>query len=224
MGRMAEQWQEQEYAGVETLSDTKTLTEALLDAQSEMRNPSLDTTNPHFRSRFASLAGVRAAVLPVLNKHGIALVQDLTTTERGVACRTILLKGSERMEFGPLEIPATKGDAQGFGSAATYARRYSLQTAVCVVGDDDDDANAASKPAVTKLDPMDRENLSVTAEHGTYAAAFRKALADGDDLKVVQNNDDANAEGEEFYRAVWSLLNSKERAAISATLKRIKNA
>ena len=204
------------------MSDTTTLAEALLAAQSEMKNPAFDTTNPHFKSRFASLAGVRAAVLPVLNKHGIALVQDLTTTERGVACRTVLIKGGEQLVFGPLEIPATKNDAQGFGSAATYARRYSLQTAVCVVGDDDDDANAAC--AGPKNDPMDRENLSVTAEHGTYAAALSKAVADGDDLAIIQNADDLNAEGEEFYRAVWSLLNSKDRAAIKATLKRVKSA
>src|SRR5690606_15940048 len=44
-----------------------------------------------------------------------------------------------------LNVPASKMDAQGFGSACTYARRYSLQSAFGVAPDDDD-GNAASQP------------------------------------------------------------------------------
>jgi hypothetical protein len=51
------------------------------------------------------------------------------------------------MVFGPLRMPATKPDAQGMGSAATYARRYALMAVAGVVGDDDDDGNAASVKA-----------------------------------------------------------------------------
>jgi 2-methylisocitrate lyase-like PEP mutase family enzyme len=47
------------------------------------------------------------------------------------------------MRIGPLVMPASKADAQGYGSAATYARRYSLLAAAGVVGEEDDDANAA---------------------------------------------------------------------------------
>jgi hypothetical protein len=41
-------------------------------------------------------------------------------------------------------MPATKPDAQGFGSAATYARRYALLATAGVAGEEDDDGNAAS--------------------------------------------------------------------------------
>ena len=120
------------------------LAEALAKAQCDMNNPGFDTTNPHFRSRFASLAAVRNAVIPVLAAHGISLTQDLHSTERGVACFTLLLHSSGQwQEYGPLEIPASKADAQGFGSAATYARRYHMQAVAGVVGDEDDDGNQA---------------------------------------------------------------------------------
>jgi hypothetical protein len=132
------------------------LAKALAAAQGEMSNPQFDSANPHFKNRFASLAAVRNAVIPVLARHGISCSQDLRTVENGVACVTVLTHESGQQQmFGPLVIPATKPDAQGFGSAATYARRYSLMAVAGVVGDDDDDANAASgKPAQAEsIDP-----------------------------------------------------------------------
>jgi hypothetical protein len=123
------------------------LAAALAKAQAEMVNPAFDSTNPHFKSKFASLAAVRNAVIPVLAKHGIACVQDIHTDIAGtVSCTTTLIHASgQRATFGPLTLPVTKVDAQGFGSAATYARRYSLMAIAGVVGDDDDDGNAAVK-------------------------------------------------------------------------------
>src|SRR6267142_3894487 len=109
---------------------------ALAKAQSEMANPAFDTVNPHFRNRFASLAAVRNAVVPVMAKHGIFVAQDLVSHEGLVSCTTILTHSSgQQMRFGPLVLPVAKNDAQGFGSAATYCRRYSLMAVACVVGD-----------------------------------------------------------------------------------------
>ena len=58
-------------------------------------------------------------------------------------CTTHLHKGDESLAFGPLFIPAAKNDAHSYGSACTYARRYSLMAVAGVVGDPDDDGNAA---------------------------------------------------------------------------------
>lgn len=117
---------------------------ALAKAQAEMTNPAFDAQNPHFRNRYASLAAVRNAVVPVLAKHGIACLQDIKSVDAGVACETLLTHSSgQQMRFGPLVLPVAKQDAQGFGSAATYARRYQLMAVAGVVGDADDDAEAA---------------------------------------------------------------------------------
>lgn len=128
------------------MSEVNAIAEALSKAQLEMKNPALDSVNPHFKSKFANLAAVRNAVVPVLAKHGLFIAQNLTNTERGIACTTIVTHSSgQQMTFGPLEMPAMKADAQGLGSAATYARRYALMAALCIVGDEDDDGNAATK-------------------------------------------------------------------------------
>jgi len=64
-----------------------------------------------------------------------------------VTIETILIHTSgETLSGGLLHVPASKNDPQGYGSALTYARRYSLM-ATCGIAAEDDDGNAASKPA-----------------------------------------------------------------------------
>jgi hypothetical protein len=129
----------------ETIND---LAGALARAQGEMKNPPLDGTNPHFRSRFATLAGIRDTILPVLSRHGLSVIQSAGSSERGPVLTTLLLHTSGQwVETDGLELPASKQDAQGYGSALTYARRYSLLALAGVTGDDDDDGNGAVEPA-----------------------------------------------------------------------------
>jgi len=124
------------------------ISKALAAAQAEMKNPAFDSTNPHFRNKFASLAAIRNAVVPVFAKHGLSVMQELTSAEDGVACLTVVQHESGQwLEFGPLVMPVSKSDAQGYGSASTYCKRYSLQSVAAIVGDEDDDGNeAAAKP------------------------------------------------------------------------------
>ena len=128
----------------------KELATALAKAQAEMVNPKFDTENPFFKSKYASLAAVRDAVLPILAKHGLSIIQSLGSTDKGVECETMLMHISGEWVSGLLSLPITKHDAQGYGSAATYARRYTLMSFSGVVGDSDDDANAASEAKPTK--------------------------------------------------------------------------
>jgi hypothetical protein len=123
------------------------LATALAKAQAEIHNPKFDSQNPHYKNKFASLAAVRNAIVPAFAKHGLSVLQNLTTGEQHtISCETIILHSSgQSMKLGPLVMPASKADAQGLGSAATYARRYSLLAAAGVVGEEDDDAEAAVK-------------------------------------------------------------------------------
>lgn len=213
------------------LNEQGAIAKALAAAQCEMTNPVFDSANPHFRNRFASLAAVRNAVVPVLAKHGISMTQDLQTVEKGVACITILTHESgQRMTFGPLVMPATKPDAQGLGSAATYARRYALMAVCGVVGDDDDDANSATGKPAPAIAANAGKGIGVHSPLGDvapddnairFADAFREALAAGpDEVRAVHS--DLHAEGEELYRNAWSLLGSKERTAIKKILTEAK--
>jgi hypothetical protein len=124
----------------------KNIATALVKAQKAF-GPALKTaTNPHFKSRYADLSACVEAVMDGLNNNGIALVQQLHEAEHGVTVETVFIHESgEMLNCGKLFVPATKQDAQGFGSALTYARRYSLMAA-CGIAPEDDDGNAASQP------------------------------------------------------------------------------
>jgi hypothetical protein len=105
------------------------------------------SANPHYKSRYADLASCVEAVIEGMNSNGLALVQMTHPSESGVAVETILLHESGgKISGGILHVPASKQDAQGYGSALTYARRYSLM-ATCGIAPEDDDGNAASRRA-----------------------------------------------------------------------------
>lgn len=129
------------------------LAAALAEAQGEMENASKNSTNPHFKSKYADLAEVLNTVRPVLSKHGLSVTQFPSYGEGLVHVETIIAHKSGEWMSEKCSAPAQKQDPQGVGSAISYLRRYSL-AAVCGIAQEDDDANAASKPkAETKPAP-----------------------------------------------------------------------
>lgn len=136
-------------------SDSLThLAEALSKAQAEMPTITKDATNPHFKSRFASLDATIATVRPILAKHGLSIVQGASTPDRNEAgvvvaftVETMLLHVSGEWIVGGAIMPLAKQDAQGAGGAMTYGRRYGLAALLCLATDEDDDGNSASRPA-----------------------------------------------------------------------------
>jgi hypothetical protein len=141
----------------------KEISAALVKAQKEF-GPALKThTNPAFRSKYANLSACIEAVVDALNNNGIFLMQPTHECVDGVIVETIFIHESgEQMSSGKLHVPATKHDAQGYGSALTYARRYSLMAA-CGIAPEDDDGNAASKPA-PKAEPAPKPAAAPTGK------------------------------------------------------------
>lgn len=120
---------------------------ALVKAQGELNAVPKDGTNPHFRSKYATLHGIVESTRDTLRKHGLAVVQTFAETDGSyIDLTTTLLHESGEWMQGTLTMRPTKADAQGIGSAATYARRYSLSAMIGIVTDDDDDGNMASAP------------------------------------------------------------------------------
>ncbi len=190
---------------------TPKLNKALVGARADINNPGFDSTNPHFKNKFASLKAVIGATIPVLAKHGIALHQDLQTSDGGIACYTHLCHESgEEKVYGPLVIPFTKHDAQGYASASTYARRYHLMGVMGVVGDEDDDGNAASEPAFkTKQAKTKSWN------------ALKDAAAEDDTLKARETWDELTSEQQQ---ELWRELSSGQRSTIKKLLAETKEA
>ena len=125
----------------------QTLVQALVKAQSEMATPIKDKVNPQFKSKYASLGSIIDAVKGALNSNGIVFVQKSTPVDDGIAVETIFYGYGEEIATGPVHVPVDKVTAQGYGSAMTYAKRYSLAMACGVDADEDDDGNAASESA-----------------------------------------------------------------------------
>lgn len=171
-------------------SETVTFHTALLAAQSEMQNPEMDSTNPHFRNKYASLGAFLRAVLPPLNKHGIRFAQDLLTTDSGVSCTTILTYiTGEEIRYGPFTVPAARMDAHGIGSAASYSKRYTIGSVFGLVSSEseDDDGNEATgnrnaAPAVQAKPLLKKQVIDESAAQ----RLSEKITADGIEPGAVQ--------------------------------------
>jgi hypothetical protein len=148
--------------------------------------PALKTsTNPHFKSKYADLSACVEAVIDSLNKNGIGLVQKTHMDESGVTVETVFVHESgESFSGGQLHVPASKQDPQGYGSALSYARRYSLMSA-CGIAPEDDDGNAASK-------------------RGPDVAAILRGITNAQTLEILKTN----------YEAAMQMLDEAHQAAI----------
>lgn len=122
------------------------LAPALVAAQAEITWACKDSTNPHFKNRYADLQSVIEAIKPALNKNGIFFSQHPTPSDSGtLGLTTILIHSSGEWIEDTAIIPLPKNDPQGYGSAMTYGRRYGL-AAICGLFQSDDDGEAA-KPS-----------------------------------------------------------------------------
>jgi hypothetical protein len=147
-------------------------------------NVHADRVNPAFKSKYASLAEILSTVKGEAAKHNLAVAQTITSAEGQVRVSTTFLHVSgENHEAGTLAFLAPS-DAQKLGSALTYLRRQSLQTACGISTDIDDDGAKASQP------PM-RSTVSgpwydfIPADQRPKAVAYLKAktwLTEGDSL------------------------------------------
>lgn len=118
------------------------LAKALASAQAELANASKNAKNPHFRSSYADLGEILNVIRPVFAKHGLGIMQ-MPDYEAGVATvQTLVTHSSGEYISSQTRLPVGKQDAQGVGSAITYARRYSL-AAVAGIGQEDDDGQSA---------------------------------------------------------------------------------
>lgn len=149
----------------------KELATALVKAQSEMSNPKKGSTNPFFRNKYADLNSIREAVLSTLNENGICVLQPLVHVDGKNFVKTVLLHESgQTLESFTEIIYSKQNDAQAQGSGITYARRYGLQSLVCV-GADDDDGNKASQKDYSK-EKAELQNCKTVEELGKIYASF----------------------------------------------------
>lgn len=175
---------------------------AFVKAQRDFAPALKSSTNPHFRSRYADLAACVEAVIDALNANGIAMIQRTHDSDNGVAVETLFVHESgETITGGILHVPAAKHDPQGYGSALTYARRYSLMAA-CGIAPEDDDGNMAQKTPVNAQSRIGRVSAS-TQSNGSVTATISPPAGE----VTVTPTPERIAEVQNILRACKSLVN-----------------
>lgn len=119
------------------------LAEALSKAQGEMTGVPKSALNPHFNKKYADLESALSCARAPLSKHGLSIVQIFIPQENILFLKSMLLHSSGEFICSYYPVVPTKLDPQGYGSAATYARRYCVM-ALVGIAPEDDDGNAAS--------------------------------------------------------------------------------
>jgi hypothetical protein len=128
---------------------TDKLATAFAAAQAELKNAAFDKVNPHFKAKYATLAGVRDTVTPILSKHLLSITQGTEFLDGGHFVLTTRLMHSSGQWIESV-YPFAIDKPQVMGSAMTYARRYSLAAICGIASEEDDDGNEGqngSKPA-----------------------------------------------------------------------------
>jgi len=153
---------------------------ALITAQSQMSAPVKNAVNPYFGKSYVDINSLLQAVLPPLNQNGIGVIQPTFTQEGKNYVKTVLIHESgETIESLTEIIYSKQNDAQAQGSGISYARRYGLQSLVCV-GTEDDDANRANKPPKEPKQPEVKQPVD-------YSEKIKR-MADVKSLQTFWNN------------------------------------
>lgn len=169
----------------------ETIYQSLVALRGVLANPPQNSTNPAFGSKYAKLEDIIHHVRGPLSENGLTFVQHIITEERTIKAQTILIHASgETMTLDGPAVLIEKFTAHGTGSAATYAKRYSLCTALGIESDADDDGNAVEETfeeADTKKPPPKK-----TAEK---KAPVKKAdnIVQMPQIKTLDDLDDAQS-------------------------------
>ena len=125
---------------------------ALHKVQGKISGVKRDSTNPHFKNRYASLEAVIDTLRPALQENDLVVTQAPSRfTESGcIEIITTISHISGQSMQTRFDVPLSKKDAQGAGSAITYGCRYSLM-ALFLIPPTDDDGEAS----------IDRDNKAV---------------------------------------------------------------
>lgn len=130
--------------------EAETLLGALAKVLPELEAAKKNAANPAFKqngktSKYADLGSVLEAIRPIAD-HGLWFRQVAHESEAGVCVETFYIGHGEELSAGRMFVPADRANAQGYGSAQTYARRYGLQLAFGLATEDDDGNAATAAP------------------------------------------------------------------------------
>lgn len=190
---------------------------ALVKYRADLKSATKDASNPFFKTKYADLASIIDAAREPLSKNGLSYIQVVHDADAAKIETILVHESGETLSCGIVSIMPTKRDAQGFGSAITYARRYSLQSALGVAAEDDD-GNEAAKPTTKGVaskpippPPMAQVEEPVSADpHSFFWYNFAGVKMDKDAIEFLKRRNCVFDDGQGLWYCPKELPKSKD--------------
>jgi len=181
--------------------------------------------NDTFSSSYADLGAVICAVKVALNDSGIVVVQSPTasSTNGFVHLTTRLIHLSGEWIEDTATAPMPQLDPQGFGSAISYLRRYSLAAMLGLYQADDDGESASAEGIRISNERGSKQKPSETKDE--VPTAIKKRMdkwldiiktADADQLERAKANAQNSFQGS-FLDNILSAVETREQELASLT-------
>ena len=145
------------------------------------------SNNPFFKSKYASLEDIQKHIKPYLQKAGLLITQAPVIIDGAPFVETRVWEVlSGEFIGGHFPVIVNKATAQDYGSAVSYAKRYSLSGLLnLIVADEDDDANAASFQGKVLINTGTDSGSISFQTNGTYNTAGTTAKPPSNSLPAL---------------------------------------
>lgn len=137
------------------------LAAALAKAQGAFINPprtrevsvTLKDNKGTYKFAYSPLSEIMDVIRKPLSDNGLSIAHALDNDDKGVICNTVLMHASGQWIscWVPVIVSDT-ANAQGWGSALTYAKRQGITALLAIASDEDDDGNASCGNQATGRD------------------------------------------------------------------------
>lgn len=161
----------------ETSPSIENIASALAAAQADIEHADANATGQAKggKYKYAKLENVITAIKEPFAKNGLSYVQLPARDGSECGVTTMLMHKSGEFIRCTFLMPAGQSmTPQGFGSLLTYARRYSL-TAICGIGQEDDDAKSANDSVAKDSKVADLVESALAPEREKAADDAKKA-------------------------------------------------
>lgn len=192
---------------MKTSESIQSLAAALVLFNSECPEVVFDKENKFLGNKYATLGAILKAIRPTLAKHGLTVVQGLTSD--GLTTRVLHLSGEWIESTAPMIQPGEekgKSAAQVYGSIITYMRRYMVTAALGIVSDDDNDGMQQGKKTGQDVKSAASELTTLKKQ---VRDAFAKYTADDRNDVSKQLNDNLNNPDVKFWKDHLAKLTAK---------------
>jgi hypothetical protein len=165
----------------------KQIGKALLEFQRLVAPIGKGTVNPFFKKKYATLDTIQESIKPHLIGCGLVVVQGIDETGSLKSQLIHVESGESVSSYFPVVV--TKADAQSYGSAVSYAKRYSLVALLnLTIEDEDDDGNHASDKgkAVTETKQPTNELPWLNENEPVFASAVKKLQSGATTIEKIK--------------------------------------